>query len=87
VADLMLGRLNKALDEKGVAFEWDQVLKERIVELGYKPAFGDREMERVVHDQVGNALAQAILKDEIKRGDRVKVEAADFRVKLIRDEF
>ncbi len=87
VADLMLGRLNKALDEKGIAFEWDQVLKERIVELGYKPAFGAREMERVVHDQVGNALAQAILRDEIKRGDRVKVNAADFSVKLIRDEF
>ncbi len=83
VAALMLDRLSDTLSEKGIEFRVSQELKEKIVELGYRPAFGAREMERVVHDRVANALAQALLKDEIKRGDRVTVAAEDFSVKKI----
>lgn len=83
IAGLMLGRMSQSLAEKGIEFEANDDLKKEIVRLGYRPAFGAREMERVVQDRVGNALAQAILKDEIKRGDRVTIDKDGFRVRII----
>ncbi len=83
IAKLMFKKLADALTEKGITLETDQALAQKIVELSYRPAFGAREMERVINDRIANVLAQAILKDEIKRGDRVRVDAEDFCVRII----
>ncbi len=83
ISELILGRIASSLSEQGIEFQINQPLKEKIVELSYRPAFGAREMERVVHDRVANVLAEALLKDYIKRGDRVTVDPNDFSVKLI----
>lgn len=84
ISQLMLDRLNESLSAKGIEFQGTEQLKEKIIELGYRPAFGAREMERVVHDKIANPLAQALLKDEIKRGDLVTVDPDDFSVKLLK---
>lgn len=83
ISELILGRLANSLAEQGIEFQINHPLKEKIVELSYRPAFGAREMERVVHDKVANVLAEALLSDYIKRGDRVTIDPTDFSVKLI----
>ncbi len=83
IAQLMFKRLAKSLAEKGIIWETDQALAQKIVDLSYRPAFGAREMERVINDRIANSLAQAILEEKIKRGDRVKVDTEDFCVKVI----
>ncbi|HEB46823.1 MAG TPA: hypothetical protein ENI19_03960, partial [Candidatus Nealsonbacteria bacterium] len=55
-------------------------LKEKIVELGYNPIFGAREMRRVIQDKVEDVLAEAILRDELKRGDKVEIEPKEFKL-------
>ena len=55
-------------------------LKEKIVELGYDPTFGARQMRRVIQDKVENVLASAILSGQIKRGNRVEVEPEEFQL-------
>jgi len=82
IAGLMLGSLKKNLKEKGIEFEITKDLKEKIVDLSYNPAFGAREMRRVIQDKVGNVLAQALLGDKIKRGDKIKIDAEKFNLKV-----
>jgi len=78
IAQLMLGSLQKNLKEKGVEFEISKELKEKIVELGYNPTFGAREMRRVIQENVENNLASAFLADKLPRGSKVKINPSDF---------
>ncbi|MFI5205874.1 MAG: hypothetical protein ACHQVK_02945, partial [Candidatus Paceibacterales bacterium] len=57
-----------------------QSLKEKIVELSYKPEFGARQMRRVIQDNVENVVAQALLSDTIMKGDKIEINAEDFSI-------
>jgi len=78
IAGLMLGKLKNNLKEKGIEFVITEQLKEKIVELGYNPIFGAREMRRVIQDKIGNVLAFALLSGKLKKGDRIKVDPEKF---------
>ncbi|MDD2731636.1 MAG: ATP-dependent Clp protease ATP-binding subunit [Candidatus Pacebacteria bacterium] len=80
IANLMLSKLKKNLEEKGIDFSITDSLKSKIAELGYNPVFGAREMRRVVQDKVENIFAEALLKGELKRGMRVEVNPKDFKL-------
>lgn len=80
IAQLMLDSLKKNLKEKEIDFEITEPLKEKIVELSYKPAYGAREMRRVVQDKVENAVAQALLSDKIKKTDRFQIDPETFEL-------
>ncbi len=80
IAELLLKKIQKQLKEKQIDFIIEDPLKEKIVELAYRPEFGARQMQRVIQDKIGNALAEAILREEIKRGDRIGIDHETFRV-------
>jgi ATP-dependent Clp protease ATP-binding subunit ClpC len=80
IAQLSLKSLQKNLKEKEIDFEITEPLKEKIVELSYKPEFGAREMRRVIQDKVENSVAQALLSDQIKKGDRFQVNPESFQL-------
>jgi len=80
IAQLSLQSLQKNLKEKEIDFIITEPLKEKIVELSYKPEFGAREMRRVIQDKVENAVAQALLSDKIKKGDKIEVNADNFEI-------
>jgi ATP-dependent Clp protease ATP-binding subunit ClpC len=80
IAELLLQKLKKNLKEKEIEFIITSELKEKIVELGYNPVFGARQMRRVIQDKIENVLAEAILADEIKRGEKVTVEPKKFKL-------
>ncbi len=80
IAQLSLQSLQKNLKEKEIDFEITEPLKEKIVELSYKPAYGAREMRRVIQDKVENAVAQALLSDKIKKTDRFQIDPETFEL-------
>jgi ATP-dependent Clp protease ATP-binding subunit ClpC len=80
IAQLSLQSLQKNLKEKEIDFEITEPLKEKIVLLSYKPEFGAREMRRVIQDKVENAVAQALLEDKIKKGDKMEINSDTFEV-------
>ena len=82
IAELMLQKLKKNLKEKDIEFVITQPLKEKIVELGYSPVFGAREMRRVIQDKVENVLASALLSGQLKRGGRVEVDPKEFKLRI-----
>jgi len=80
IAGLLLTKLKENLAQKDIEFSITDSLKEKIVELGYNPVFGAREMRRVIQDKVENILAQAILSGKLKRGDKVEIDPKDFKL-------
>lgn len=80
IAELMLNKLNKNLKEKEIEFNVTEPLKLKIVDLSYKPEFGAREMRRVVQNNVENAVAEALLSDKIKKGDKIEIDPENFNV-------
>ncbi|MBI2113180.1 MAG: ATP-dependent Clp protease ATP-binding subunit [Candidatus Wildermuthbacteria bacterium] len=73
IAQLMLTKLKKGLQEKGIQFEITQELTEELAELGHDPVFGARPMKRAIQDTVENALAKALLQEDIKAGDTIQI--------------
>src|SRR3989344_561525 len=83
IAHLMLTKLKKNLEEKGIEFVITEPLKARLAELGYDPVFGARPMKRAIQDNVENVLAVSLLKGEVKRGDKVQLDASTFMVQKV----
>ncbi len=82
ISSLMLGSLKNNLKEKEIDFEVTEELKEKIVEMSYKPEFGAREMRRVIQDTVENSVAEALLSDKIKKGDSIEIDPENFDIIL-----
>lgn len=82
IAELMLQKLRKNLKEKEIELIITPALKEKIVELGYNPAFGAREMQRVIQDKVENILASSLLSGELKKGCRVEIDPENFNLEI-----
>ena len=80
IAQLMLNSLKKNLAEKGIEFEITKELKEKIVELGYNPVFGARQMRRVIQDKVENVLAAALLSEQLPRGAKISLNPQTFEL-------
>jgi len=78
ISELLLQKIKKNLAGKDIDFVITPALKEKIVELGYDITFGARNMQRVIQDKVGNVLAQAILSDRLKRGERIEIDPESF---------
>jgi ATP-dependent Clp protease ATP-binding subunit ClpC len=82
IARLLLTKLQKTLKEKHIDFIFGKELQEKLVELGYNPTFGARQMQRVLQDRVENPLARALLSGDLKRGDKVQVDSRTFELKI-----
>ena len=82
IAELLLKKLKKNLEAKDIEFVITEGLKEKIVDLGFDPIFGARQMRRVIQDKVENVLASAILSGELKAGDKVEVDPEEFKLKI-----
>lgn len=80
IANLMLGSLKNNLQEKEIEFIITEPLLEKIVELSYKPAFGAREMRRVIQNKIENVIAEALLSDKITKGDKFEIEPENFEI-------
>ena len=80
ISQLMLNKLVKNLDKQGIEFVITEALKAKIVELGYNPTYGARNMQRTIQDKIENVLASSLLGGKIKRGDRVSLDAQTFEI-------
>ena len=82
ISYLLLKKLKKNLRKKDINFIITEEIKEKIVELGYNPKFGARELKRVIQDKLGNVLAKALLDNKIKEGDKIEIDPETFEIKI-----
>jgi ATP-dependent Clp protease ATP-binding subunit ClpB len=71
VVDIQLERLEKLLGDRELKLELTDNAKNKIVELGYEPAFGARPVKRVILKKLQDPLAENILSGGY--GDKSKI--------------
>ena len=84
IAHLMLAKVGENLEKKGIQLVITASLKEKMAELGYDPSFGARNMSRVIQDKVENALAEALLRNDVQPGMKVEIDADTFALKPVK---
>ncbi|MDT2796107.1 AAA family ATPase [Enterococcus cecorum] len=61
ILDLMLSEVNEQLARQEIHVGVDDVVKEKLVELGYNPAMGARPLRRVIQDKIEDQVAECYL--------------------------
>lgn len=74
ITKLLLKKVQKRLEEKGIIFEATDEAVEELAQIGFDPAFGARPLRRAVQERVDSALAKFLLTGKIGRRDVVILE-------------
>ncbi|KAJ9647902.1 chaperone ATPase hsp78 [Coniosporium tulheliwenetii] len=74
IVDIRLKELQARLDDRRITLQVSDEVKEWLAERGYDPRFGARPLNRLISKQIGNSLADKIIRGEIKTGDTAVVE-------------
>jgi ATP-dependent Clp protease ATP-binding subunit ClpB len=76
IVDIQLRRLEKLLADRELKMQLTDGAKDKLVELGYEPAFGARPLRRAILKKVQDPLAEEILRGGYAPGSVVKVDAS-----------
>ena len=71
IADLLLGNLNKRLQERRITIALDKSAHAWIAENGYDPVYGARPLRRFIQKEIETPLAKAIIEGKIADGQTV----------------
>ncbi len=73
IVEIQLGYLKRRLLDRDMLLELDDKARDLIGEAGFDPVYGARPLKRAIQQQIENPLAQRILRNELRAGDRVRV--------------
>ncbi|MGF1467439.1 MAG: ATP-dependent Clp protease ATP-binding subunit [Sandaracinaceae bacterium] len=76
IADIQLRGLGKLLVDRRIEIRVTDGARDRLVDLGYEPAFGARPLKRVILKELQDPLAEALLRGGYQAGDVVEVRVA-----------
>ncbi len=78
ITDILIRDINGMLMQKfGCTIELKDGAKDKIIELGYNPIYGARELNRTIEREILGPLSEFILKEQIKRGGKIIVDYKD----------
>ncbi|EIW9594218.1 ATP-dependent Clp protease ATP-binding subunit, partial [Klebsiella pneumoniae] len=77
IVQIQLDRLIRTAAAQDITVKLDDSLVEHLVEVGYQPDFGARELKRKIRQEVETKLAKEILSDQLKSGDTVTIAYDD----------
>ncbi|KAF2657503.1 P-loop containing nucleoside triphosphate hydrolase protein [Lophiostoma macrostomum CBS 122681] len=73
IVDIRLRELQQRLDDRRITLEVPDREKQWLCDKGYDPRFGARPLNRLIAKQIGNGLADKLLRGEIKSGETAQV--------------
>lgn len=76
IVDIRLKELQVRLDDRRITLSVDGKVRDWLAERGYDPKFGARPLNRLITTEIGNGLADKIIRGQLKRG-----AAATVRIK------
>jgi len=74
IVDIQLATLRARLAERHIELTLSDAAKERLVQVGYDPAFGARPLKRAIQKEVETPLARKIVAGEIRDGQKVQLD-------------
>ncbi len=75
ISSLMLKKLAKRLEQKGINFMVNDFLSAKVSREGANEIFGARPMNRYIQDKIEQAVADKIISGELKPGNTVEFKA------------
>lgn len=82
IVDIRLRELQARLDDRRIVLQVDEGVRDWLCEKGYDPRYGARPLNRLIAREVGNGLADKIIRGELMGGQSARVEISDDRGKL-----
>ena len=73
IVGIRLQELQKRLDDRRITLDVDDTVKDWLCEKGYDPRYGARPLNRLIAKQVGNHLADKIIRGELRSGQHAKI--------------
>ncbi|KAL8854645.1 MAG: hypothetical protein Q9221_000680 [Calogaya cf. arnoldii] len=73
IVDVRLRELQGRLEDRRILLQVDDSVRDWLSEHGYDPRYGARPLNRLVASQIGNGLADLIIRGRIKTGQAAKV--------------
>jgi len=77
IVDIRLKELQTRLDDRRITLYVSDDVKTWLCDKGYDPRYGARPLNRLIAKEVGNSLADKIIRGLVKSGDRAKVVIRD----------
>ncbi|KAF2221119.1 P-loop containing nucleoside triphosphate hydrolase protein [Elsinoe ampelina] len=77
IADIRLKELQRRLDDRRIVLDVPEDVKIWLCDKGYDPRYGARPLNRLIQKQIGNGLADKIIRGQIKTGDTATVAIKD----------
>ncbi|OIW35183.1 P-loop containing nucleoside triphosphate hydrolase protein [Coniochaeta ligniaria NRRL 30616] len=74
IVDIRLKELQQRLDDRRITLVVADDVRKWLAERGYDPKYGARPLNRLITTEIGNKLADKIIRGEVKTGDRAVVE-------------
>jgi ATP-dependent Clp protease ATP-binding subunit ClpB len=73
IVEIQLGLLGKTVADRGILLSWTPAARRVLAARGYDPTFGARPLKRLIQKEVSDLLANEILKNELKTGDKAEL--------------
>ncbi|KAL0469040.1 heat shock protein 78 [Neurospora intermedia] len=79
IVDIRLKELQERLNDRRITLVVPEEVRQWLAERGYDPKFGARPLNRLITTEIGNGLADKIIRGQIKSGDKAVVEIKEDR--------
>ncbi|WP_291966243.1 ATP-dependent Clp protease ATP-binding subunit [Caloramator sp.] len=77
IVELMLNSVIKRLKDLDIEVEYTEEAKKHLAKAGFDPVYGARPLRRAITKAVEDKLSEEMLKGNIKKGDKVKMDVKD----------
>jgi ATP-dependent Clp protease ATP-binding subunit ClpB len=82
IVSLMFDNIKKKVSEREIEITLSQSAIKYIAEAGFDPVYGARPLKRALYDIVEDKLAELILEDRVKAGNKVSFDVKDGEIEV-----
>lgn len=82
IVDIQMNYLRNLLKDQELDFVITDDAKEFLATQGFNPVYGARPLKRVIRQMVENPLSKLILAQKFKKGDTIKIDLDDDKLKF-----
>jgi len=82
IVDIQMNYLRDLLKDQELQFTISDEAKDFLATQGFNPIYGARPLKRVIRQMVENPLSKLILAQTFKKGDTIKIELEDDKLKF-----
>lgn len=80
IVDIQFERIKDLIRSQGMEITMSESAKTYLARKGYEPSYGARPLKRLMQREVINTIATAMLRNDAKKGDELRLDLVDGRL-------